>query len=539
MSDATRSITTANAGTYYLGNPNIKRHGVEQTFTEEEVLEYNKCRTDPVYFTKKYVKIINLDEGLVPFKLYPYQEKMYHEFNDNRFSIVLACRQSGKSISSCAYLTWYAIFHSEQSVAILANKGATAKEMLSRITLILENLPFFLQPGCKSLNKTYVEFSNESRIITASTSSSSIRGQAINLLFLDEFAFIDNDVEFYTSTYPVISSGKKTKIIITSTANGVGNVFHKLWEGAANETNEFSPFRVDWWDVPGRDKKWKAQTIANTSEIQFNQEFGNTFAGKGNTLIAPEALLKQMAGSPLSISPDQSIYVYEDPIPGHNYIMSVDVGKGRGNDYTTWTVVDISVRPFKQVCVYHNNEVSPLLMSDYIYKWGTAYNDAYVLIESNDAGAIVCNGLYYDLEYENMHVESTVKAGALGVTMTKKVKRIGCSTMKDLIEENKILLTHGETIRELSTFAPKGASYAATGGNHDDLVMNLVLFSWFATSDIFNSLTDINLKDLIYNQKLAEMRDDMLPFGFVDDGLGVEDNVSEVDAEGDYWSIGQ
>ena len=172
------------------------------------------------------------------------------------------------------YLLWYACFHPEKTIAILANKGAVAREMLARITLALENLPFFLQPGCKALNKGSLEFSNNSKIIASATSGSSIRGLSINLLFLDEFAFVENDAQFYTSTYPVVSAGKDTQIIVTSTANGVGNVYHKLWEGATNGTNEFKPFRVDWWDVPGRDEKWKEETVSNTSELQFEQEFG-------------------------------------------------------------------------------------------------------------------------------------------------------------------------------------------------------------------------------------------------------------------------
>ena len=271
----------------YLGNPNVKRDGVETSFTKEEVQEYAKCMQDPAYFARKYIKIISLDEGLVPFDLYPYQEKMFNHFKENRFSIVLACRQSGKSISSVVYLLWYAVFHPEKTIAILANKGAVAREMLARITLALENLPFFLQPGCKALNKGSIEFSNNSKIIASATSGSSIRGLSINLLFLDEFAFVENDAQFYTSTYPVVSAGKDTQIVITSTANGIGNVYHKLWEGAVQKTNEFKPFRVDWWDVPGRDEKWKEETISNTSALQFEQEFGNTFHGRGNTLILP------------------------------------------------------------------------------------------------------------------------------------------------------------------------------------------------------------------------------------------------------------
>lgn len=259
----------------YLGNNNVKRDGVEQNWTQEQVLEYAKCMQDPAYFTRKYVKIISLDDGLVPFNLYPYQEKMFNHFNENRFNIVLAARQSGKTIAVVAYLLWYALFHSEKTIAILANKGATAREILSRITLALENIPFFLQPGCKALNKGNIEFSNNTEILAASTSNSSIRGKSVNLLYLDEFAFVERDATFYTSTYPVITAGKTTKVIITSTANGIGNTFHKIWEGAQQGTNAYKPFRIDWWDVPGRDEKWKEETIANTSQRQFDQEMGN------------------------------------------------------------------------------------------------------------------------------------------------------------------------------------------------------------------------------------------------------------------------
>ena len=316
----------------YLGNPNVKRDGVAEEWDAKKLREYKKCMKDPAYFCRKYVKVIHLDKGLVPFKLYPYQEKMFQHFNDNRFNIVLACRQSGKSISSVGYLLWYALFHPEKTIAILANKGMTAREMLARVTLMLENLPFFLQPGCKALNKGSIEFSNNSRIIAAATSGSSIRGMSVNLLFLDEFAFVENAAEFYTSTYPVISSGKDTKVIITSTANGIGNTYHKIWEGAVQGVNEYNPFRVDWWDVPGRDEKWKEQTIANTSSLQFDQEFGNTFFGTGNTLIEGQVLLDLRSRAPKSHHEGGSLLIYEEPVEDHMYIMTVDGSKGRGQD---------------------------------------------------------------------------------------------------------------------------------------------------------------------------------------------------------------
>ena len=503
----------------YLGNPNVKRDGVQHQFTEEEVKEYVKCGKDPVYFCKTYLKVISLDEGLVPFELYPYQEQMFKHFNDNRFSIVLACRQSGKSISSVGYLLWYACFHSEKTIAILANKGAVAREMLARVTLMLENLPFFLQPGCKALNKGSIEFSNNSRIIASATSGSSIRGMSVNLLFLDEFAFVERANEFYTSTYPVVSAGKETKVIITSTANGIGNTFHKIWEGAVQGINEFTPFTVNWYDVPGRDEEWKAQTIANTSQLQFDQEFGNTFFGTGDTLINADTLLSFRAKPPKKVFEGGDLLVYEEPTKSREYIMTVDVSKGRGQDYSTFTVIDIGTRPFKQVAVYRNNTISPILFPNIIYKYAKVYNDAYVVIESNDQGTLVCNGLYQDLEYDNIHMESAVKADRIGIEMNRKVKRLGCSAIKDILEEKKLDIVDEQTIMEISTFVSKGQSYEASDGNHDDLMMNLVMFGFFVSTQYFSDMTDINLKQLMFEKKMKEIEDDVPPVGFIEDGV--------------------
>lgn len=516
----------------YLGNPQVKRDGVNQQFTDQEVSEYLKCMKDPVYFAKTYVKVISLDKGLVPFEPYPYQKRMFEHFNQNRFSIVLACRQSGKSISSVIYILWYAVFQPDKTIAVLANKGSTSQEMLARITLALENLPFFLQPGCKALNKRSIEFSNNSRIIASATSGSSIRGLSVNLLFLDEFAFVEKAGTFYTSTYPVITSGQTSRVIITSTANGVGNTYHKLWEGAVQGTNSYKPFRVDWWDVPGRDENWKAQTIANTSPLQFEQEFGNSFVGTGSTLINAETLLSLRATNPIRTI--EKACIYEDPIPSHNYIMTVDVAKGRGQDSSTFSIIDISVKPCKVVASYRNNLMSPLLFPDTIYKYAKTYNNAYVLVESNDSGGVVCNGLYYDLEYENMFVESAVKAASIGVTMTKRTKRIGCSHLKDMIETRKLVVTDADTIAELSTFEEDGDSYAASDGNHDDLVMNLVLFAWFAATDHFAEMANVDLKTMLYAERLKLAEDDIAPVGVFSEKEDLKEKY-EVDNEGNVW----
>ena len=518
----------------YLGNPNVKRDGVQQAWTPDLLKEYKKCMTDAVYFARNYVKVIALDKGLVNFDLYPYQEQMFKHFEEHRFNVVLACRQSGKSISACAYLLWFVLFNSEKTVAILANKGATAREMLARITLMLENIPFFLQPGSKALNKGSLEFSNNSRIVAAATSGSSIRGMSVNLLYLDEFAFVERAAEFYTSTYPVVSAGKDTKIIVTSTANGIGNQFHKVWEGAVQGINQFKPFRVDWWDVPGRDNKWKTETIANTSQLQFDQEFGNTFFGTGDTLINAETLLSLRAKPYKRLLENGLLKIYKETQKDHEYIMTVDVSKGRGQDYSTFNILDISTRPFEQVAVYRNNTISPILFPNIIYKYAKVYNEAYVVVEANDQGSVVCNGLYHDLEYENMHVESAIKANALGIEINRKTKRLGCSAIKDILENNKLSIVDEQTILEISTFEARGQSYEATDGNHDDLMMNLVLFGYFVSTQYFANMTDINLKEMIFKKRMQEIEDNVVPFGIIDDGRQYSEQIENTE---DPWRI--
>jgi hypothetical protein len=368
--------------------------------------------------------------------------------------------------------------------------------------------------------------------MAAATSGSSIRGLSINLLFLDEFAFVENDAQFYTSTYPVVSAGKDTQIIITSTANGIGNMYHKLYEGAIAEKNEYQPYTVNWWDVPGRDEKWKESTIANTSELQFEQEFGNSFLGTGNTLINANTLLGLQGHDALWTK--ENVYLYQEPRKNNQYIMTVDVARGRGQDYSTFSIFDVTEKPFKQVGIYRNNLISPLLFPDVIARYAKMYNEAIVIVENNDQGQIVCNNLHYDLEYPNVFMESSVKSTGIGVTMTRKVKQIGCSTLKELMEENKLRVIDKFTISELVTFVAKGQSYEADGGNHDDLVMNLVLFAWFITTPYFQSLTDLELKKMLYDEQQQLIEDDMVPFGIIDDGNRGPDVYKE---GGDVWTV--
>ena len=515
----------------YLGNNLIKRAGVETQYTQEQIAEYQKCSSDPTHFIETYTQIISLDEGLVPFKLRGYQEKLINHFNDNRFSVVLAARQSGKSITSCAYLLWYLLFTPEVTVAILANKGAIAREMVARIVTMLETVPFFLQPGVKILNKGNIEFGNDSKLVAAATSSSSIRGMSINMLYLDEFAFVEDAETFYTATYPVVTSGKDSKVIITSTANGVGNMFHKIYESAVHGNSEYNSFLINWFDVPGRDEEWKKQTIANTSDAQFEQEYGNSFLGTGNTLINADTLLGMRA-----IDPDwkkEGVSVYQRPIAGHTYITTVDVSQGRGIDYSTFSIFDVTSKPFKQVCTFRDNMISPMLFPDLINKYCRPYNESLVIIENNAEGSMVATQLHYDIEYPNVFVQGMTKATDIGITMSRKIKRVGCSTLKELMEENRLAVIDRPTITEMMTFVNKGNSFEADRGYHDDMVMNCVLFSWFVTTDYFTNLTDTAVKDLLYAEQQKMIEDDMLPAGIF--GLQEEEEGSFVDKDGDRW----
>jgi len=518
----------------YLGNQLIKRAGVDIEYTEEQLNDYIKCQENPAYFIEKYTQIISLDEGLVKFTLRGYQEDLVDHFDDNRFSVVLASRQSGKSITSCAYLIWYLLFHPEVTVAILANKGAIAREMVARIVTMLESVPFFLQPGVKILNKGSIEFSNDSKLVAAATSSSSIRGLSINLLYLDEFAFVENAEEFYTATYPVITSGKDSKVIITSTANGVGNMFHKIYESAVQEQSEYKHFTINWWDVPDRDEEWKKQTIANTSEAQFEQEYGNSFLGTGNTLINANTLLGLRAEEPDWHK--DNINIFERPQEGHTYICTVDVAKGRGMDFSTFNIIDVSSKPFKQVATYRDSMISPMLFPDILNKYCLPYNEALIIIENNNEGSMVATQLHYDLEYPNVFTQGLLKAEDIGVTMNRRIKRVGCSTLKEILEEQRLQLRDRYTITELMTFVNKGNSFEADRGYHDDMVMTLVLFGWFITTEFFYHLTDTAVKDLLYAEAQRELEDDLLPAG-VFGGQREKMEESFVDKEGDRWFV--
>ena len=527
----------------YLGNPNLKAKGVPVNFDKEHVKEYIKCSKNPVYFAKNYVKIINVDKGLVPFKLYKFQKEMVETFNDNRFSICKLPRQSGKSTTVTAYILWLILFKDSQNIAILANKGSLARDLLGKIQFAYEYLPKWLQQGIVVWNKGNIELENSSKVVAAATSSSAIRGGSYNLIFLDEFAFVGNNLaeEFFSSVYPTISSGQTSKVIIVSTPNGM-NHFYKMWTDAEEKNSQYVPIEVHWSQVPGRNEKWKKETIANTSEEQFRQEFECEFLGSAGTLIHPTKLRTLAHVTPMKKW--QDVEIYEEAKEDAVYAMSVDVSRGVGLDYSAFIVVDISQMPYKLVAKFRSKEISPLLYPTIIYNVAKHYNEAYVLVEINDIGQQVADILHQDLEYENM-LATSVKgrsgqqisggfsgSSSMGIRTTKQVKRIGCSNLKDLIEQDKFIVQDYETIVELSTFISKGGSYESEEGSHDDLVMCCVLFSWLAKQTYFRDITNTDIRQKIYDEKLRMLDDEALPFAIIDDGQpeeGVVHSQEDID----------
>jgi hypothetical protein len=531
----------------YLGNPNLKKAGTPIQFTQEQINEWIKCKQDPIYFAMNYIQIISLDEGLVPFKMYDFQKEILRDFHENRFNIAKLPRQTGKSTTVVAYLLYYAIFYDSVNIGILANKASTARELLGRLQLAYENLPKWMQHGILVWNKGNVELENGSKILAASTSASAVRGMSFNILFLDEFAFVPNHVaeQFFASVYPTITSGKSTKVIIISTPNGM-NHFYKMWEDARRGKNDYVTNEVHWSQVPGRDNKWKEETIKNTSPRQFAQEFECDFLGSADTLISPAKLQNIPFHDP--IKSNAGLDVYERVEKDHEYIVTVDVARGIGGDYSAFIVFDITTVPYKIVAKYRNNEIKPVLFPSVIFQVCKEYNNPYVLVEVNDIGDSIAATLNYDLEYPNVlmcamrgRAGQVVGQGfsgsktQLGVKMSVTVKKIGCSNLKAIIEEDKLLFNDFQIFQELTTFVQKKQAWEADEGYHDDLVMCMVLFAWLVMQEYFKEMTDQDIRRRIYDEQRNQIEQDMAPFGFIDDGMGDD---TFIDADGNLWEYG-
>ena len=533
------------ADTQYLGNPNLKKTNIPFNFTKEQFDEMIRCAQDPIYFAINYIKIVSLDHGIIPFKLYDFQENLIRSFHEKRFTICKMPRQTGKSTTCVAFLLHYLIFNHNVTIGILANKASTAREILGRLQLAYENLPDWMQHGVVSWNKGSVELENGSTILAASTSASAVRGMSFNIIFLDEFAFVQNNIadQFFASVYPTITSGKSTKVIIVSTPHGM-NHFYRMWNDAEKGRNDYNPIEVHWSQVPGRDDVWKETTIKNTSEEQFKVEFECEFIGSVDTLISPMALRAMEYREP--ITKNRGLDIFTDPEDDHTYVLTADVARGVGKDYSAFIVFDTTTFPYRVVAKYRDNEIKPMVFPSIIERVAKSYNKAHVLIEVNDIGDQVASILNYDLEYPNvMMCAMRGRAGQqlgsgfsgsktqLGVKMSVATKKLGCSNLKALVEERKLEFCDFNIVQELTTFISRNNSYAAEDGCNDDLAMCMVIFAWCVAQDYFREMTDNDVRKEIYSDKEDQIEQDMAPFGFIS---SMDDDDSFVDAQGDRWS---
>ena len=545
----------------YLGNSQLKQIGYKIDYTPEQILELQRCATDAIYFIENYCKIVSLDHGLVPFKLYECQKRKVKTILENRKVILMEGRQQGKTITSAACILWYTLFNDNKTVAILANKAAAAREVMSRYQGMYENLPVWIQQGIREWNKGSIELENGSKVFTAATAASGIRGKSVNWLYIDEAAIIPNNVaeEFFTSTYPTIMAGETTKVLLSSTPLGY-NHFWKFWNDSEQGINDFVNLFIPYTEIPGRDERWAAEQKGVLGDVKFSQEVLCSFLGSSYTLLDADTLSKMSPRRP--IYSKDGLDVLEEPIravkgedgkidqAGHVYALIVDTSRGVEGDYSAFVVIDISANPYQIVAKFRDNKIAPLLYPTVIHTVAKNYNNAWTLVEINDNGQQIADILHHELEYEQILYVNRGKNGqvvsggfgggssANGVRTDKKIKRVGCSQLKTLIETNRMQVFDADIISEFSTFIESKGSYAADEGYHDDLVMPLVLFGWLTTNPYFKELTDVNLRETIFETQINRIEEELTPFGFIEDGREADGPQQYVE-DGDLWTVEQ
>lgn len=535
----------------YKGNKNLLSMNEKVEFTPEQQMEYAKCMLDPMYFIETYYRIVHVDHGLIRFRPYEYQKNIAQTSLDNRFVICKLPRQSGKTTIIAALMLWYILFQENYQILILAHKQDQSHEIMARIKLAYEHLPLFLQQPIQEWNKGDIQVGNGSSIKASSTSASAGRGGSYNLVYLDEFAFVPANMqeEFFNSVYPVISSGKTSKVLITSTPKGM-NLFYKIWVDSEEGRNSYKRIDIHWSDTPGRDEAWKKETIENTSEEQFRQEFETEFIGSSKTLISGAKLRTLTYATPIEF--DEYIRVYEKPKPDRIYFCTVDTSRGLGQDYHAFKIYDITEIPYKTVMVFRNNNIAPYIYPDYIYRFAMSYNEAMVLVETNDLGAQVLDILYRELEYVNVLSTYAYKPGhmtissgfssssQLGLRTTKQTKRVGCASLKTLVESDKLIINDYNTLYELQRFVSNEKdSYEAEEGCNDDLVMCDVILAWAVQQPYMKEILNKDIRLSIIEDNAKMMEDQLTPFGIIyDHGMGMSP-VEVVDVygvdDGDKW----
>lgn len=536
----------------YLGNSNLRRSGTKHHWTQDQVKEWFRCKADPIYFIENYVHIITIDHGLQLMELYDFQKEMVHRFHKHLRNVCVLGRQSGKSTTFAAFCCWYIIFHKAKTAAILAHKASTAQEILSRVQLAYEHIPKWMQQGIKEWNKRSFKLENESEVLAAATDSGSLRGFTVNLLFMDEVAHIPTNLyeDFFRSVYPTISSGKTSRVIMVSTPSGL-NHFYDIVEKARRQRSQYVLSEYDWTAVPGRDQEWKENMIAETSEKDFRQEHEVKFLGSSFTLLDGPTLTRlseQLADvKPVELKYSDRFKVYEKPDKERTYFLIADPGEGVERDYSAINVIDITEYPFQQVATFRCNKTSELLFAPIIESIARYYNEALVMVESNKGG-VVLHSLNFEFEYENLiHYTPQSARGSrrkdsagiskkMGIECTKLVKRIGCSRLKEMIEGRHFNIQCKDTLEEFFHFIENKNSYEAEQGHHDDLVMGLVLFAFYANTNEFTEYQRRSFSKEYMQRHIDNIQDELLPPSLVvDSGLDAAEESFYEDEHDDFF----
>jgi hypothetical protein len=507
------SVDTTGKALAYRSDKSIRSEHQKISLTADHVTEIVKCLNDIVYFAETYCYIQTLGEGRQLIKLYDYQKKLLKQMVNDRFNIVLQPRQSGKSVMSAIFILWSVLFNNDYLVGMCSNTGGNAKEIFGKILLMFKLLPHYIKPGVKEFNKSTLRLSNQSVVMSSNTTADTFRGFSLNLLFVDECAFIHSETwtDFYKSVYPTITSDKtdKSKIIMVSTPNSL-NHYYELWLSAKEGRSLYKSFRVYWTDVPRDDQeKFKNETIANTSYESWRQEFLCEFLGSAKGLIPPHVLDKLKYKEPIRRGMQDEFQVYHEINPDHNYIVVCDVGEGVGKDFSIANVIDLSTRPFRQAALYRSNTIQLTVFPSVIDTIGKMFNDALVLIENNSIGKHVVLKLWGDIEYDNLYIDDK----GVGLRTTKATKKTGASQLREVLENDILEINSFEAIKELSNFVARNGSYAASAGNTDDIAMTFVIFAYFQSSEYFKESYDTEFIEEIYDKKsedvLSEKMEDL------------------------------
>jgi len=507
-------------GMYYMGNKELPNSKYAHVYTKEQVAALKKAKRNILYFAENFFYIVNLDTGKETIKLYPAQKNALRDMRDNRFYILLASRQIGKSTLMTIYLLWQACFKKDQRILLVANKEATAIEIFGRVRMAYEQLPNWLKPPVKEYAKTSMTLDNGSRIGITTTTGTAARGQSVNCLVIDEMAFIENHLvdEFWKSVYPIISSSKKSKAFICSTANGTQNLFYKLYnDSETNPDSAWANGKILWHEVPGRTEKWAAETRASIgSDEAWRQEFCCEWINSGESSI-DDALYEKMEKDvcdPIAVLDDGCYKIWEEADPSRFYAAGVDTAEGVGKDSSVVQVLDITdPAEVRQVAVYKNNKISPLEFSNKVYAILRNYGNPLALIERNNCGAQVVDRLMNDMGYPKLvsygNKQAHRKNRMYGMIAHTNTKHKGIINMRYWMNDlQSIVMRDKDTLEEFKNFVryPNG-SWKAQRGKHDDMVMAMMYAYYVLDNDIAEQFFEIIEKDDTGRPKIIEPMD--------------------------------